>query len=190
VKEAQKERKPDDDRPVLFLVQDEARFGRITQPTRCWAPEKIRPDVPDQIVRESIYAFAAIHPETGKMSSALLPTANTDMMNIFLKQVSQEFSEYFLVMQVDRAGWHRSRQLQIPENIRLIFQPPYSPQINPTEHLWEELREKYMANRMFSSLDDLQEYLCSALNELSSNTHLIRSMTYFPHIRAVCENPT
>lgn len=171
-------------------MQDEARFGRITQPTRCWAPEDMRPCVPNQIVRQAIYAFAAVHPQTGKMSSTILPTANTEMMNIFLKQVSQEFTEYFLVMQVDRAGWHRSQQLQVPENIRLIFQPPYSPQVNPVEHIWEELREKHFANRIFSSLDDLQEHLCSALSELSSHLDFVRSMTYFPYIQAACENPT
>jgi hypothetical protein len=171
-------------------VQDEARFGRITQPTQCWAPKDIRPCVPNQIVREAIYAFAALDPQTGQMTSTILPTANTEMMNIFLKQVSEEFADSFVVMQVDQAGWHRSQQLQIPENIRLIFQPPYSPQVNPVEHIWEELREKHFANQIFSSLDDLQEHLCMALSELSSNTDLIRSMTYFPHIRAACENPT
>ena len=171
-------------------MQDEARFGRITQPIRCWVPEDMRPCVPHQIVRQAIYVFAAIDPKDGQMTSTILPTANTEMMNIFLKQVSEEFADYFIVMQVDQAGWHCSQQLQIPENIRLIFQPPYSPEVNPVEHIWEELREKRFANRIFSSLDDLQKYLCSALNELSSNTHLIRSMTYFPHIRAVCENPT
>lgn len=190
MKEVQKERGPDDNRPLAFLVQDEARFGRITQPTRCWAPKDMRPCVPNQIVREAIYAFAAVEPQTGKMTSVILPTANTEMMNIFLKQVSQEFADSFLVMQVDQAGWHRSGSLEIPENIRLLFQPPYSPETNPTEHIWKELREKYFANRIFSSLDTLQEQLCNALSELSSHPDLIRSMTYFPHIRVACENTT
>lgn len=171
-------------------MQDEARFGRITQPTRCWAPEDMRPCVPSQIVREAIYAFAAVEPQTGKMTSTILPTANTEMMNIFLKQVSEEFVGYFLVMQVDQAGWHRSQTLEIPENIRLIFQPPYSPETNPTEHIWKELREKHFANRIFSSLDNLQEQLCNALRDLASLPDIIRSITYFPHIRAACENPT
>lgn len=171
-------------------MQDEARFGRITQPTRCWAPEEMRPCVPSQIVREAIYAFAAIDPKTGNMASTILPTANTEMMNIFLKQVSQEFTTYFIVMQVDGAGWHRSDSLEIPENIRLIFQPPYSPETNPVEHIWKELREKHFANRMFSSLDELQEHLCSALSDLLSKADLISSITYFPHIRVACEKPT
>lgn len=175
---------------MLFLVQDEARFGRITQPTRCWAPKDIRPCIPAQIVRQAIYAFAAVAPQSGSLISLILPSANTDMMTLFLKQVSQEFVNFFIIMQVDRASWHCSQQLQVPENIRLIFQPPYSPEVNPVEHIWKDLREKYFANRLFPSLDDLQEHLCISLNELSSQTDRVRSLTYFPHIRVACESAT
>ena len=175
---------------MLFLVQDEARFGRITQPTRCWAPDGIRPCVPAQIVRQAIYVFAAIEPRSGVLISLILPTANTEMMTIFLKQVSQEFADSFLVMQVDQASWHCSQHLQVPENMRLIFQPPYSPEVNPVEHLWKEIREKYFPNRIFSSLDELQEHLCNSLNALSSQNGRIRSLTYFPHIRVACESAT
>ena len=88
---------------------------------------------------------------------------------------------------MDGASWHRSQQLHLPENIRLIFQPPYSPEVNPVEHIWDEVREKYFSNRIFPSLDTLQDHLCTALNELSSNTGIIRSLTYFPHIYLACE---
>jgi DDE superfamily endonuclease len=67
---------------------------------------------------------------------------NTAMMNRFLEHVSQSFENYFIVMQVDQAGWHRSKELIIPANIRLIEQPAYSPEVNQVSHLWEELREK------------------------------------------------
>jgi hypothetical protein len=182
------ERKPDDYRPVIFLVQDEARFGRITQPRRCWAPKGMRPCTPHQIIRQAIYAFTAVDHQYGKMISPVFSTENTDMMNIFLEHVSNEFPDAFLVMQVDGASWHRSQQLHLPENIRLIFQPPYSPQVNPVEHIWDEIREKFFSNRIFSSLDALQDHLCTALNELSSHTGIIRSFTYFPHIYRACEN--
>ena len=175
---------------MLVLVQDEARFGRITQPTRCWAPNGMRPCIPAQIVRQALYVFAAVAPQSGSLVSLILPTANTDMMTIFLKQVSQEFADSFIVMQVDQASWHCSQQLQVPENTRLIFQPPYSPEVNPVEHIWKELRVRYFANRIFPSLDDLQEHLCSSLNEFSSYTDSIRSLTYFPHIRVACESAT
>jgi transposase len=163
------------------MAQDEARFGRISEPRRCWAPASIRPHTPQQAIRQAVYAFAAVAPQQGKMTMLILPTADTAMMTLFLQQVSQEFATSFVIMQVDQAGWHRSAELQIPENIRLIFQPAYSPELNPVEHLWDELREKYFFNHVFSSLDALQEQLCLGLNDLAAQPDLIRSMTLFPH---------
>lgn len=138
------QRDPEDNRPVIIMGQDEGRFGRITDIRSCWAPKGIRPKVPRQVARTFLYVYAAVCMALGKMTSLILPYANTDMMNLFLEEVSAEFKEYFVIMLVDGAGWHRSRDLKIPENIRLIQQPSHSPELNPVEHLWEELREKYL----------------------------------------------
>ena len=164
------------------MGQDEGRFGRISRPKRCWAPPGMRPQVPSQVVRESVYIFAAVAPGAGLMTSLVLPSANTAMMNRFLEHVSQSFENYFIVMQVDQAGWHRSKELLVPANIRLIEQPAYSPEVNPVEHLWEELREKYLHNRLFSSLDSLIEVLCQGLNELTDDKERLSSMMSFPHL--------
>jgi len=107
------------------------------------------------------------------------------MMNLFLEHVSQTFSGYFIVMQVDQASWHQAKALVVPENIRLIKQPPYSPEVNPVEHIWDDIREKYFHNRVFSSLDLLTDTLCQALNMLSDNPQRITSMTNFPHLQIV-----
>lgn len=165
------------------MGQDEGRFGRISRPQRCWAPPGIRPHVPAQVVRESVYVYAAVAPDPGLMTALILPDANTDMMNLFLEQVSQTFSKYFMVMQVDQAGWHHSNELIIPTNIRLIEQPAYSPEVNPVEHMWDERREKYLHNRSFSSLDPLIDVLCQGLNELADDEKRLRSLTNFPHLR-------
>jgi hypothetical protein len=164
------------------MGQDEGRFGRISRPKRCWAPPGMRPQVPSQVVRESVYVFAAVAPGAGLMTSLVLPAANTAMMNLFLEHVSQSLENYFIVMQVDQAGWHRSKELSVPANIRLLEQPAYSPEVNPVEHLWEELREKYLHNRLFSSLDLLVEVLCQGLNELTEDKERLRSMMSFPHL--------
>lgn len=164
------------------MGQDEGRFGRISRPKRCWAPPGIRPHVPAQVVRESVYVFAAVAPGAGLMTSLVLPSANTAMMNLFLEHVSQSLENYFIVMQVDQAGWHRSKELRVPANIRLIEQPAYSPEVNPVEHLWEDLREKYLHNRLFSSLDSLIDVLCQGLNELTEDKERLRSMMSFPHL--------
>jgi hypothetical protein len=85
------------------------------------------------VIRQSSYVYAAVAPEKGLMTSLILPSADTEMMNLFLAQVTRDFANYFIVMQVDQAGWDRAKDLQVPENIRLIFQPAYSPEVNPVK---------------------------------------------------------
>ena len=185
VEEALQSRDPQDERPVLKMAQDEACFGRISTTRRSWAPKHIRPLTPRQMVREYTYVYAVVAPKEGKMVSLILPFADTSMMNIFLKHVSHTFAKYFLVIQVDQAGWHSAKDLIIPENIRLIPQPAYSPELNPVEHIWEELREKAFSNRVFVSLDTVIDTLCDQLRQLEDNSKLLHSMTYFPHFRMV-----
>lgn len=165
------------------MAQDEGRFGRISAPKRAWAPPGMRPKAPRQVIREFSYVYAAVAPEQGLMTSLILPHADTAMMNLFLAHVSRDFADYFVVMQVDQASWHRAKELQVPENIRLIFQPAYSPEVNPVEHVWEEVREKYLHNRGVASLEELIEVLCQALTELTEDKARLRSMMFFPHFR-------
>ena len=172
-----------DTRPPLILAQDEGCFGRISRPHACWAPSRIRPDVPSQVVREVISAYTAVAPSLGKLCTLLLPTADTESMNMFLQEVSRTFSHSFLIMQVDGAGWHHAKELIIPENIRLMTQPPYSPELNPVEHMWDDIREKYFHNRVFQSMDDIIERLCEAFNALEDDPDRITSLTFFPHLR-------
>jgi hypothetical protein len=172
-----------DNRPVLIMTQDEGRFGRISDPKACWAPAGMRPRVPKQIVREFLYVYAAVAPALGKMSALLLPYANTDMMNIFLRQVSQDFHEFYVVMVVDRAGWHTSNGLDIPENIKFIEQPSHSPEVNPTEHLWDEIREKDFHNTAFDSMKKLENHLCKAIVKIQDDPTRLRSLTNFPYLR-------
>jgi hypothetical protein len=136
-------------------------------------------------VRESTYVYAAVAPAEGKMTSLILPRADTAMMNLFLEHVATTFAQYFIVMQVDQAGWHQAKDLKVPENIRLIAQPAYSPELNPVEHLWEHLREKQFPNLACASLEEVTDKLCGGLTQLESEPELLRSMTYFPHFRSI-----
>lgn len=165
------------------MAADEGRFGRLGEVRSCWCPAGIRPVVPKQQVREYVYAYVAVAPQLGQMTTLVLPYANTQMMNLFLKQVASEFREYFIIMQVDKAAWHRSKSLQIPENIRLLPQPAHSPELMPVEHLWENIRENYFYNRILKSMDKVVDELCKGLVNLASDPERLRSMTYFPHLK-------
>ncbi len=177
------ERDANDDRPIIIMAQDEGRFGRITDIRKCWAPKGMRPKIPKQIVRKFVYVYAAVCMVLGEMTSLILPYANTEMMNLFLAEVSSDFEDYFVIMLVDGAGWHRSNGLKIPENIRLIRQPSHSPELNPVEHLWEELRENYLPNKAFKSLDAVEQALCQGLRDLVDDPGRLSSMTNFPYLQ-------
>lgn len=176
-------RPPEEQRPVIIMSQDEARFGRINKPRRCWAPRPIRPLVGQQYVREYLYLFAAVCPQLGRLTALILPWANLSMMALFLQQVAEEFKDYFMIMLVDQAAWHTSKKLPVPANIRLLPQPPGSPELNPTEHLWEDLREHEMANRLFASCDDVETALTQGILRLASQPAKLTSMTNFPYLR-------
>ena len=95
-----------DTRPVLIMAEDEGRFGLLNTLRRCWAPKPLRPVVPRQMIRESLYVFAAVCPQLGHVTALILPYANSQMMTLFLAHVAAELADYFIVMLVDRAGWH------------------------------------------------------------------------------------
>ena len=137
-------------RPVRLMFQDEARFGRMVRIRRCWAPAPERPMVDNGYEREFTYVYGAVSPQEGQLDWMICSKMNTELMGRFLTQVSEAHPQDFILMIVDGASSHVAKALQIPENIRLHRLPPYSPQLNPQEHLWDEIREKEFPNRVFA----------------------------------------
>lgn len=170
------------ERPIRLMFQDEARFGRINDPRRCWAPKGLRPEVGMQIVREYTYAFGAASPHDGVLDTLVLPVVTAEAMSIFLAEVARRHPEEFIVMFLDGAGWHRAHNLVIPENMRLEALPPSSPQLNPMEHIWDEVREKWFTNEVFDSLDGVEDRLVEALAALERDQKLVASTTGFDWI--------
>ena len=167
------------------MFEDEARFGRISDPRRCWAPPGVRPEVSTQLIREYEYAFAAVSPQDGLLDTLVLPTVNTEAMSVFLAEVSRRHAEEFIVMVLDGAGWHKARRLLVPANMRLLSLPPWSPQLNPVEHVWDEVREKWFANRVFASLNAVEEQLLTALKILEEDSARLASLTGFEWIKSI-----
>jgi hypothetical protein len=170
------------------MFQDEGRFGLLGTPRRCWAPRATRPVVGARLERKYIYAFSAVSPHDGVMDSLVLPWVNAETMSLFLAEVAQRHSEEFIVMVMDQAGWHIAGELTVPQNMRLIFLPPYSPELNPAEHLWESLREDCFANYVFANLDAVERALTKGLVALEANSARTRSMTGFNWITSISLN--
>ena len=85
-------------------------------------------------------------------------------------------------MVLDGAGWHKNQAIPLPGNIKLLFLPPYSPELNPVEHLWDDLREKSFHNRVFDSIDALENHLEQELAAFEENPQRAKSITHWPWI--------
>jgi len=163
--------------PIRLYFQDEARFGRINTVQKCWCMKGIIPTVTQQLVREYTYVFNAVCPETGNSCSLIMPVANTEAMNIFLKTLSEQQADERIVLCMDKAGWHTTKQLSIPKNIVVWHLPPYSPELNPVELIWREIRTKYFNNKTFASLDKVDDHLEFALNDFTADVENIKKLT-------------
>jgi len=164
------------------MFQDEARFGRISEPRRCWYPRPVRPLTMAMVTQEYTYAYAAVSVADGALATLILPTVNTGCMQIFLDEISSRHPDDWIVMIRNGAGWHKSSTLKTPENMRLISLPPYLPELNPVEHLWDELREKAFGNRVFNSLDALEDHLEASLRIMEHDTPRVHSIVAWPWI--------
>jgi hypothetical protein len=132
--------------------------------------------------REFVYVYGAVSPREGDFDWAMCPQMNTQRMGQFLKQVARRYPREFIVMMVDGASSHRAKDWIIPENLTLLPLPAYSPELNPQEHIGDEVREKEFPNRVFDSLDGVKKQLRSGLARLKRDRKRIKSITQWPWI--------
>ena len=136
------------------------------------------------MVRESIYAFAAVEPQKAHMASGLCSRCNTPSMSLFISDMLEAWPDWRLLLVLDGAGWHKARALPLPERLRLLHLPAYTPECNPTEHIWDEMREKGFANCFLpATIDSVEVDFKPQLYLLSADPDRLRSLTYFPWIR-------
>ena len=162
-------------RVVRLMFEDEAGFGRINKPKYCWCFKGLRPVVPCHHIREYRYAYGAVEPLTGENFFLVLPYSNTVCMNLFLEALAQAYPDDIILLVCDGASWHRSGALIIPENINLFYLPPATPEMNPIEQIWKELRKRGFRNEIFSSLEKVVDRLCDTIRSLSRQT--VKSIT-------------
>ena len=157
------------------MFQDEAGFGKINKPRYCWREKGVRPIVPCHHIREYRYAYGVVEPVTGESFFLVLPYCNTTCMNVFFKELSKQYKDDMILLCCDGAAWHKSKELVVPKNIVLFFIPPYTPEMNPIEQIWKELRKRGFKNETFASLSKVIDRLCDTIYSLSSD--VISSIT-------------
>ena len=157
------------------MFQDEAGFGRINKPKYCWCEKGVRPVVPCHHIREYRYAYGAVEPQTGESFFLILPYCNTDCMNMFLRELANAYPQDSIILICDGATWHRAKFLEIPSNIKLLFIPPATPEMNPIEQIWKEIRKRGFKNEIFATLDNVVDRLSNVICSLSNT--VVKSIT-------------
>ena len=145
--------------------------------TRIWALLGSRPPIPKDQRFQCAYIFGAVCPASGKAAAILSPWANTDAMNAHLKAISAQVPENrHAAIIIDRAGWHMTAKLDIPDNLTLVPLPSYSPELNGQEKIWQYLRDNYLSNRVFKDYDAVLDACQSAWNALAAMPDRIKSI--------------
>jgi len=162
---------------VDIWFQDEMRIGQRGTQTRVWARRGTRPRVVRQQQSESAYIFGAVCPQCDAAVGLVLPFANTQTMALHLEAVSQAvLPGRHAVLVLDQAGWHTTPKLPQFANVSLLSLPAGSPELNPAEQVWQQLRDRSLANRCYDSYDDIVDACCDAWNKFTQLPGAIRSL--------------
>jgi transposase len=162
---------------VDIWFQDEARVGQRGTATRIWTEKGSRTGIVMQQQFNSVYIFGAVCPLNDEAVGIVMPYADTSATETHLKIISQQVLEgrHALII-VDRAAWHTTPKLHVPENISLLPLPPYSPELNPTEQVWEQLRRNSLSNRCFKNYEAIVDACCDAWNFFTAIPGTIKSL--------------
>lgn len=145
--------------------------------TRIWAIKGTRPRVIRQQQFLYSYIFGAVCPSQKKCAGIIVPCANGHALEEHLKEIAYHIPEgRHAVVIMDQAGWHATQKIKIPENISILHLPPYSPELNPQENIWRYLKDTFLSNRVFSSIEDIIDACTEAWNALANSPELIASI--------------
>ena len=164
---------------VDIWSQDETRVGQQGSLTRIWAKRGTRPRKVRQQQFISTYIYGAACHDTGESFALILPHANTQAMNKFLEDFSLTIQcNRHVTLLVDNAGWHRANRLKVPSNITLIPLPPYAPELNAMEQIWEWIKNHFLSNQCYGVYEDIVTMACFAWNQLSKDVDLVKSIMH------------
>ena len=162
---------------VEIWFQDEARIGQRGTVTRLWARRGTRPRVIRQQQFEYAYIFGAVCPKKDRAVGLVLPTIGMECMQKHLEEISKAIEPgHHGVIVFDRAAWHTTKKLYLPSNISLLSLPASSPELNPTEQVWQVLRDRYLGNRSFDSYEHILDSCCDAWNAFTSQVGAVRQL--------------
>ena len=170
--------KRSDFKSVRLFCQDESRFGLLPVAQRRITLPGVKPVAKVNPMYKSVYLYGAVAPLTGEGCFLELSHLTADCFQLFIDHLSSTFSEDLNVMVLDNGRFHHSQELEMPENVVLLFLPPYCPELNPIERLWQDLKAK-LFTRPYGTLAEMQARLTEVLCNYSDKA--IAKLTRFSY---------
>jgi hypothetical protein len=160
---------------------DEHRVGLKPILRRVWARQGKRPVVPVRPRYQWLWLYSFVRPSTGESRWLILPRVDTAAMSVALTEFAATVgagADKQVVLVLDRAGWHMSGKVTVPAGLSLAFLPARSPELQPAERLWV-LTDEAVANRVFATLDALEEALVARCRTLREQRAAIQRLTCY-----------
>lgn len=164
---------------VNLYFQDEARFGLKTEVGTVITAKAVAPKVKFQHKFKNTYLYGAYSPINGDSIVLEIENVNKDIFHNYLKQLSEHKPKELKIVVIDNAGFHSTKDMEIPNNIRLLRIPPYTPELNPCEQVWAYIKKRFK-NKTYESLQDLKEWLKEFVENMSQETikSIVRNYHY------------
>lgn len=158
------------------------RYGLISNYRRSWSPVGVRTIIDNQQAFSNRYLFSAVAPLSGESFHIIGLEENTStMVALFCDELEKAYPEKHLVVVFDNAPSHRPKIVTERKRLTCIYLPPYSPELNPAERFFGELR-KSTANRIFATLDEQEKVIEETVQVLSCNEKEMKQLTGYSWI--------
>ena len=155
----------DYDKKIMYWSTDETRFGLITDLGRRITLKGVKPKAKVQWNFEYRWLYGAVAPVQGEFFNWEFTHFNAHFFEVFLFKLPQEYPQHLHLIQMDGARAHTAKKLKVPSNIRLMLQPPYCPEVNVIERLWQELKKK-LKGTIFEDIKGIQNEVTQWLENL------------------------
>lgn len=165
---------PDPQKPIRVWVEDEVRYGLITVVRRVWGLKGNRVLTPYQAKYQASYLYGALEITQGETQMLFRLPVCLESTEMFLRELVATEPEAYHILLWDNAGFHpKPGDESLPEQIRLFPFPPYSPELNPVERLWDIVKDG-VSNRVWESLEGLEEAMVTILEPFLLNTERVK----------------
>lgn len=161
---------------VNLYFQDESRFGLMTHVGRCLTAKGIKPIVKYKHAFKNTYLYGSFSPIDGDMFVYEIEGTTSEIFHKYLCELSKHRPNELKILVIDNAGFHSMKNYEIPDNIRLLRIPPYSPELNPSEKIWAYIKQFYK-NKVFDNIEKVKLWLNDFVIE-NLNEEVVKSITH------------